>query len=188
MWDEVKIINYLKDNLKEKRFVHSINVSKTAEKLALKYKVDVDKARLAGLVHDAAKNMNPCDLLNAAKMNNLEIDYVLEKCPDLLHGMVAAIIAKREMGIEDEDILNAVAYHTIGRVNMSTLEKIIYLADFIEPQRDFEGVESLREEAYIDLNSAVIKAIESSIFYVIKNGGLLHINSIEARNFLISER
>lgn len=187
MWTYDKINQYLKTVLKEKRYIHSINVSNTAVALAMQYNCDIEKAKLAGLIHDCAKNMQTEELLLYLKERNEIIDEVSLLNPDLLHGRVASIIGKEKMGIEDYDVLNAVTYHTVGRAHMSTLEKIIYLGDFIEPSRNFQGIEEIRALAKEDLDKALLLAINHSIVYVTNSNMLLHYNTVEARNYLISE-
>lgn len=185
MWDEKQIQKYLKENLKYRRYEHSLSVSDTAEKLASIYGADVDKAKLSGLIHDCAKNMNSGELIKIVNNHKIPIDEVSKISPDLLHGRVSAIIAEELMGINDEDILNAVIYHTTGRKSMSLLEKIIYLADYIEPLRNFPEVDTIRNMAYIDLDKALIMAFDSTIRFVLERGQLLHLATIESRNFLI---
>ncbi len=185
MWSEDKIKKYLKENLNEKRYIHSIMVSETAEKLASVYGEDPSKARLCGLVHDCAKNLRNSDLINLAELKGLEIDNVSLNSPQLLHGIAGAAIARETMGIEDEDIYNSVRYHTTGRIDMSLLEKIIYISDYVEPSRSFPGVEALRELVSVNLDKALLKAFDITIEYVISKGELLHKDTVEARNYLI---
>lgn len=186
MWDENAIISYLKNNLNEHRFNHSIGVRDTAEKLAIKYDNSlVEKARIAGIVHDCAKNLSNEQLINIVKEQGYLIDKVCQNQPQLLHGLAGSIIAKKVMNIEDIDILNSIKYHTTGRENMTILEKIIYISDYIEPSRKFYGVESLRELAFRDLNKGLLKAFDNTINYVISKGELLHADTIAARNYTI---
>lgn len=187
MWSEEKIIEYLMNNLRHKRFEHSLNVRDTAVQIAEFYKADVGKARIAGLVHDCAKDKSGEELMEIAAKSGHKIDEVASSAPKLLHGIAGAVIAKDIMGIEDEDILSAVAYHTTGRRNMSTLEKIIYIADYVEPLRIFEGVDRMRELVYIDLDEAMIYAFDSTIKYIIDKGQAIHPDSIEGRNYIILE-
>ena len=116
-----------------------------------------------------------------------ELDEITLKSPQVLHGFVGAIVAKEKFGIEDEMVLDAVKYHTLAKRDMSTLEKIIYIADYIEPGRDFPGVEELREITREDLDKGVLKGLENTILFVIKQGNLIHPLTIEARNFLIMQ-
>jgi predicted HD superfamily hydrolase involved in NAD metabolism len=181
--DEIKA--YLKARVSEKRFNHVLGVSDTAIKMAEKYNCNLEKAKMAALLHDIAKKMTDDELIKLVKEKGHKLNSVEENNPQLLHALAAAVIAREEMKIEDEDILNSVIYHTTGREDMSLLEKIIYIADYIEPSRDFPGVEKIRTAAFENIDKALLMALESSIQYVIKKGELLHIETIKARNYLI---
>lgn len=185
MWTDIQIDNYLKTNLKDSRYIHSMGVSEVAEKLALIYGFDMKKAKLAGMIHDCAKNLSNDELLKIAIAHDCEVDDILKANASLLHGVVGAIIAKEKMGIDDQEILNSITYHTTGKENMSLLEKIIYLADYIEPNRNFDGVELLRKASFEDLNRAMLLAFDNTINYVLLRGQLLHLNTVKARNYLI---
>lgn len=187
MWDEERIERYLKKNLKIKRYNHSLSVRDTAVELAERYNEDTYKARLAGLIHDCAKEMDDDSILSLVKGHGHTIDYISAQSPQLLHGLAASIIAKETMNIIDEDILNAVTYHTTGRKKMSKLEKIIYIADYVEPLRKFPGVEELRKAAEENLNKAVLMSFDMTIRYVLEKKQLLHMNTVEGRNYLICE-
>lgn len=185
MWSEEQIDDYLRVNLNKSRYEHSLGVRDASIRLAQRYSEDIFKAKIAGLVHDCAKNMSDDELINIVSSKGYEIDSVSLKCPQLLHGIAASIIAEERMEIYDKDILSAVAYHTTGRINMSKLEKIIYIADYIEPSRSFPGVEELRIAVFDDLDKALVKAFDSTIRYVLERHQLLHINTIQARNYLL---
>jgi predicted HD superfamily hydrolase involved in NAD metabolism len=187
MWNEKQMLNYLYINLKESKLKHSLSVSETAVTLAEKYGENIEKARISGLVHDCAKCMKDEELIKVARDHEIQLDEIYLTNPSILHGLVASIIAKEVMGIEDEDMLMAIRYHTTGRKHMSVLEKIIYIADYIEPLRAFDGVEELRSLSNIDLDAAVVKSLESAIKYVISQNGLLHTDTIHARNYLLSK-
>lgn len=187
MWNEKEMLDYLHINLKESRLRHSLSVSETAVALATIYGEDIDKARIAGLVHDCVKNMKDAQLIEVARLHEIQLDEIYLQNPSILHGLVGSIIAREVMGIEDEDILSAIRYHTTGRKNMSILEKIIYIADYIEPLRKFNGVEELRSLSEMDLDAAVIQSLEDTIKYVIIQKELLHTDTVEARNYLLSK-
>ncbi|MGH4051020.1 MAG: bis(5'-nucleosyl)-tetraphosphatase (symmetrical) YqeK [Clostridium sp.] len=187
MWNEKQMLDYIKVNLKESRFNHSLSVSDTAALLAKRYHQNIEKAHIAGLVHDCAKNLTNIQLIKVVSDHKIEISDIEIQNPSILHGLVASIIAKDEMGINDEDILMSIRYHTTGRKNMSTLEKIIYIADYIEPLRAFSGVEELRSLTQIDLDAAILKSFDNTIKYIISKSGLLHMNTIDARNYLLSK-
>jgi predicted HD superfamily hydrolase involved in NAD metabolism len=187
MWNEKEMLHYLQLNLSESRLKHSLGVSETAVTLATKYGENIESARIAGLVHDCAKNMRVEQLIKMARGHDIYIDEIYISNPSILHGLVGSIIAREVMEIQDDDILNAIRYHTTGRKNMSNLEKIIYISDYIEPLRKFEGVEKLRTLSYINLDEAVIHSLENTIIYVIGQKELLHIDTIDARNYLLNK-
>lgn len=188
MWNEEKIVNFIKKNLNEKRFMHSMGVSEVAVKLAKVYGEDVFKAKMAGLVHDCAKYMSGQQILDIMRECGEEIDIVSQKNPEIMHGFAGAYIAKNIMKINDQYILDAVTYHTTGRQNMTMLDKITYIADYIEPSRNFRGVNILRREAYNNIDKALIMAFDNTIRFVISKGELLHSRTIEARNYLICQK
>ncbi|GAF26292.1 bis(5'-nucleosyl)-tetraphosphatase (symmetrical) YqeK [Neomoorella thermoacetica] len=171
--------------LSEKRYLHSLGVAGTAARLASKNKVDPEQARLAGLLHDYARDLPPGELLTLAAGAGLITCELERRLPILLHGPVGALLIKQDLGIKDRAVLQAVARHTVGAVAMTALDKIIYLADIIEPERRFPGVEELRRLAAADLNAALLKAFETSILYLVGKGQPLHPVTIEARNYLL---
>ncbi len=175
----------LEKKLTLKRYYHSIGVQKTAVKLAKIYSGPIQKASISGLVHDCAKDLSDKELLKYAVKFGILLDDVLHHSSKLLHGAVGAELAKIEFGINDEEILNAIKFHTIGKENMSLLEKIIYIADYIEPGRNFKGVELLRKEALSNLDKAVLMTIDNTIRYVLSKEELLHPLTVQARNFLL---
>lgn len=186
MWSEEKIKEYLKLNLKESRYNHVLGVTDTAERLAKLYGADPFKARMAALIHDCAKNMSDEDIIKTIKNSSYKVSEEEFLVPQLLHGLAGAIIGKNIMGIEDEDILNAAIYHTTGKVDMSILEKIVYIADYIEPSRNFPGVEELRRVTFEDLDRGVLMAFDNTIRFVISKGEVLHKDTVEARNYLLA--
>lgn len=185
MWSLDKIDNYLKENLKEQRYIHSIGVRDCAVSLAYQYGEDEEKAEIAGLVHDCAKNLEDKDLIDMATESGYKLDLVSKAEPQLLHGLCGSIIAEKIMGISDKYILDSIIYHTIGRENMTKLDKIIYLADYIEPNRNFQGVDYLRNLSYLDLNKAMLYAFDNTIKYVISKGKLMHMETIKGRNYIL---
>lgn len=185
MWQENRIKDYIKIHLTKERYNHSLGVMKTSEDLAKYYGINPNKGRIAGLCHDCAKNFSANDLINKARSNGIIISEIYYKSPQLLHGLIGAYISKEMFHVEDEDILNAIKYHTTGRENMSTLEKIVYIADCIEPSRNFKGVEELRTLAYEDLDKALLKSFDDTITYILSRNSIMHIDTIKARNYLL---
>lgn len=173
---------YIEKNLNEKRRKHIYGVVETAKKLAEKYGSDPEKAETAALFHDMFRS-TPVEILNMF-VRQLQLDPVLMNNANLAHGPIAAVIMQRDYGIEDEDIINAVRYHTTGRENMSLLEKIIYLADAMEPGRAYPGVDQLRKIAEESLDQACLFSMERSINYIRERNLFLHEDTIKARDYL----
>lgn len=179
----------LQGQLKPKRYKHTLGVVDCAVEMAHQFGANEEKAQIAGLLHDCAKNYAGKDLLTIASSSHLPLDQITLKEPQLLHGPVGAIVAQNKYGIQDEEILNAIAYHTTGRRNMTLLDKIIYLADFIEPGRDYPGVEKLRKACEKDdIDNACILAFSNTIRYIASISGLIHPRTIDARNALILKK
>ena len=187
MWTEDKIHDYLKKNINEARYIHTLGVVETAIQLSKMNNVDEEKAKIAALIHDMAKCMPKDKQFEILKNNGVKMDKYLLNSPQILHGAVGAILAKEIMGIEDIDILNAVKYHTTGKENMTTLEKIIYIADYVEPNRKYEGVDKIREVVFKDLDNGVFMGIENTMLHLLKERQLIHIDTINARNYLLLE-
>lgn len=167
------------------RYRHSQGVASYAAELALKYKGEISKARLAGLLHDYARDLPEEKLLTLAEEAGLISCEVERRLPVLLHGPVGAYLIQKELGLNDKEILQAISRHTVGSPDMTLLDKIIYLADALEPGRLYPGVDVLRRLAEEDLDKALLKALESSISYVLAKGQLLHPATVEARNYLL---
>ena len=177
----------LKEMLGEKRLEHSVNTSKVARKLAIKYNYDAGKAEVAGLLHDCAKDLNYKTLKKIVLEYNIELDEIVQKIPKLLHPLVGAVIAKKEFNIQDPVILKAIKAHSTGAAQMSPLDKIVYLSDKIEPLRNMNGVEEVRKMAEKDLDRAVLMALDMGLLYLISKDLLIHPISIEARNNILSK-
>lgn len=186
--DLEKMKRILIDQIEESRYKHTLRVVDTAKKLASNYNVDQYKVEVAALLHDCAKYKNKKVLLKKAEDFGIILDTILTHNHHLIHSYLGAEIAKEKYNVVDEDILNAIRYHTIGRENMSILEKIIFIADYIEPGRNFDGIEEVRELAYENIDEAIIISMEQTIKYIIDKGLLLHPNTINTRNSLILAR
>lgn len=170
--------------LSPKRFEHTQGVAGEAVKLAKLYGVDEKKAYLAGLLHDCAKDYSGKDKLRMCEKLGIELDSIMINQSDLTHSFLGAVLAKDMFGIEDEEILNGIKYHTTGRAGMSDLEKIIYLADFFEPSRAyFEGRDEIKRLAYENLDRAVAFSLEHTINYNKKKNRLIHPLSLEALEY-----
>ena len=175
----------LKQSLKPGRYVHSVNTMKEAVSLAQRYGEDKDMAAIAGLLHDCAKDLRDWETLDYCWTHGIMLNEVEKKQVFLMHGAVGAIIAQEKYGVENEAILNAIKYHTTGYSEMSMMDKIIFLADYIEPGRTHSEVDNARKLAYEDIDRALISSFDSIINYVIHQKGLIHPYTIEARNKLL---
>ena len=185
MWGLEEIRDYLKNNLKPARYGHTLGVVNTAIKLAEIYGEDKNKAEIAALCHDVAKNMSNEELKKVIDNENIALSIDEENTQELWHSIIGPVIAKKVFGIEDEEVLSAMRWHTTGKENMTNLEKIIYLADLIEPSRKFDGVDEIRELAYKNLDSAMLKALTHTTIYLLTKGCAVDINSVKARNYLV---
>lgn len=162
-----KLLTSLKNKISGKRYEHSIGVEYTAACMAMVHGADVSKARLAGILHDCAKGIPTHEKLEKAKKHKLPINKAEEKNPDLLHAKLGAYYAKSKYGVTDEEILDAIRYHTTGRPDMTLLDKIIFVADYIEPNRKMiRDMEEIRREAFSDIDRCVIHILKNTIEYL----------------------
>lgn len=190
--DKQYYVNILKARLSSTRFRHSLNVMETALKmgerfglLGLNSRKTEEKLWLAALLHDYAKDLSEQELLILAGENNLITCKVEEVQPDLLHGPVGALLCRRDLQIEDEEILRAIHYHTTGYAQMTLLEKIVFLADLVEPSRKYAGVDELRKICEDDVDKGLLFAFDSTLQYVLRRNLLIHPLTVLARNELL---
>ena len=188
MMNMERMIEELEKTLSKERFVHSLNVMEEAVKIASHYGADREKARVAGLLHDCGKIAAGEAMVGICESYHAIPDEMSRQEPGLLHAPLGVVLAKRVYGIEDEGILAAIRTHTTGCRDMSLLQKIVFIADYIEPGREFKGVDDIRKEVFRDLDAAIIMALDYTIKHVIDRGMLLHPDTVEARNFLLAER
>lgn len=157
----------LKKEMDESRYEHTLGVMYTCGALAMRYGYDLDKAMLAGLMHDCAKCMPNAKKLKVAEKNHLEITELERNNPFMLHAKLGAFLAKKKYDIDDEEILSAIRWHTTGRPMMTLLDKIVYVADYIEPKRDkAPNLPQIRQMAFIDLDKALLKILEDILGYL----------------------
>lgn len=164
-----KALDIVKEQLTEHRYLHTIGVMETAIKLAKRYGADEKKAELAAIFHDYAKFRSKKEMEEIIISKGMPSE-LLHFNSELWHAPVGAYLAEKEAGITDIEILDAIRYHTSGRPRMTLLEKIIYLADYIEPGRHFPGVEEVREMAESNLEKALIKSVQNTIMFLMKKG------------------
>ena len=157
----------LKKEMDDSRFEHTLGVMYTCGALAMRYGWDLDKAMLAGLMHDCAKCMPNAKKLKMAEKHHLEITELERKNPFMLHAKLGAFLARKKYDIEDEEILNAIRWHTTGRPEMTLLDKIVYIADYIEPKRDkAPHLPMIRQKAFVDLDEALVMILRDTLGYL----------------------
>ena len=176
----------IKGRMPEKRYIHTIGVMETAIKLAEMYEEDPKKAEIAAILHDVAKYADVDWMKGIVREHHLD-KRLLDWNAEILHGPVGAWIAKTEFGIEDESILNAISYHTTGRANMTKFEKIIYVADMIEPNRKFAGIEELRTLSEQNIDEAFRACVMHTLSFLIASEQAIYPVSIECYNSLTRE-
>ena len=175
-----KIKKYLKKHLTKDRYHHTLGVAYIAVALAMRYNPDtrnsdfIKKAEIAGLLHDCAKCMENDKKLRICEKNKLSCSNFEINHPYLLHGKVGAYIAKTKFDIDDEEILQAITWHTTGRPNMSLLEKIIFVADYIEPARNpIPELDLIRQLAFIDIDKAMQKILSNTLKFLESKGNAI---------------
>ncbi|MBR5329312.1 MAG: bis(5'-nucleosyl)-tetraphosphatase (symmetrical) YqeK [Firmicutes bacterium] len=173
--------------LKEKRMNHCISVAKLCYDLALAHGADPMKAYLCGIFHDIAREIPKDQMVEIAKDRGIEVGAEEQAEPLLLHGALAAVVMKENYGIEDSEMLDAVACHTVGRADMTVMDKILFLADKTEPLRSYEGVDELRAKAFTDLNGALLEAVKGEMDYCGMQGYPVHPNTILLKTSLEQE-
>lgn len=170
----------LQNRLTEKRYIHSLNVADSAKELALIYGCDPEKAYTVGLVHDCCKD-EPAGLqLSYILENKVELTEYEINAAKLYHAISGRIFAEKEFGITDEDMLNAIRYHTTGRKGMSLLEKVVFIADFISAERDYNGVDIMREKAKRSLDEAIVEGLGFTIKDLITRNLVIHPDTVLA--------
>ena len=179
----------LEKRLKHSRFVHSVGVADTAVFLAGRFGVDKEKARIAGLLHDCAREFSNDKMIEEAEKRGISFGPVERSMPLLLHAPLGAGRAEDIYGVRDRDVLQAIARHTVGGENMTLLDKIIYFADMIEPSRDYPGVEELRRASREDgIDDMLLEGLSRSISFVVEKGHLIHPDTVTARNEILLGR
>ncbi|KYD10956.1 hypothetical protein B4102_1742 [Heyndrickxia sporothermodurans] len=182
-----KALQLVAEQLTEKRYIHTLGVVDTAVHLAEKYQVDVKKAELAAIFHDYAK-FRPLNEMKQIIVQQKFDEQLLHYNPELWHAPVGAYLVQQEAGILDLDILDAIRYHTSGRKNMTDLEKVIYIADYIEPGRSFPGVEEARKIADKDLDEALLFSVRNTIQFLISKHQAVYPDTFELYNDIVMKK
>ena len=162
-----KIRRKLMTELDTERYEHTLGVMYTAASMAMRYYEDVEKALLAGLLHDCAKCISGENKIKLCNKYHLSVSEVEKKNPSLLHAKLGAFLAAKKYHIKDKDVINAIASHTTGCPNMTLLDKIIYIADYIEPGRkELPNMAEVRKLAFTDINECLYRILEDSLVYL----------------------
>lgn len=182
-----KALSIVKEQLTERRYLHTIGVMDTAIVLARKFGSNEKKAELAAIFHDYAKYRSKEEMEKIIAQENMPAD-LLKANIELWHAPVGAFLVEKEAGINDEEILNAIRFHTTGRAGMTVLEKVIFLADYIEPGRKFPGVDKVRQLAKENLDLALIKALKNTISFLLEKNQPIYPDTVHTYNDLLIKR
>ncbi len=182
-----KVQERLKSKLTAKRYIHTTGVRYTAAALAMRYGLSVEDASMAGVLHDCAKCFSDDELVRKCLKNNLECTETELRNGFLLHAKLGAYYAKKKYGIENEDIISAIRYHTTGKAGMKPLEAVVFTADYIEPGRKpLPHLEEVRRMAFVDIDEAVYQILDKTLGYLGEkaqtdnSGREIDVNTIEA--------
>ena len=176
--------DFIKSNLKESRYIHSLGVEEMAVRLAEMHGADTDKAAFAGRYHDLAKNFDNETM--DAYIRKYDLPEYLLGNNALAHSKVAAAILENEFGVDDEDVLNAVRYHTTARKDMSILEETIFVADVVEDNRTYSDLDYYQQLAYRDLDQACLEILEYTIGSLTTKEKEIDKDTLEARNWVLN--
>ncbi|MEG3439282.1 bis(5'-nucleosyl)-tetraphosphatase (symmetrical) YqeK [Pannus brasiliensis CCIBt3594] len=181
-----RAIAWLRENVNEHRLQHILGVESTSVELARHHDLDPVKAGQAGLLHDLAKFFKPKKLLAMAESAGIEIDEICAEHPHLLHADVSAVVAREEFGITDEEILDAIRNHTLGRPGMSALSCVVFVADALEPGRgDTPELNALRQLGFQDLYKCVQQTSDHSLKYLLNSACPIHPRTVLTRNWAL---
>lgn len=173
----------------EKRYEHTLSVAYTAANLAACHEADAGKALIAGMLHDCAKCMPEHKLLDICEKHHIPVSREEQRKPSLLHAKVGSHLAHKKYKVTDQDILNAICYHTTGRPAMSLLEKIIFVADYMEPgRRQAPRLEQIRRISYADLDRAVLMILEDTLAYLQDSAAVIDQTTRETYNYYLKVR
>ncbi len=179
-----KLRKELSKELKPDRFDHTLGVAYTASSMAFVHGADSTKALIAGMLHDCAKCMSHEEQIKICEKNNIDVTDIERRNHSLLHAKVGMYLARTRYDVYDTEILNAIRWHTTGREEMSLLEKIIYIADFIEPNRKpLEGMDDIRKEAFTDIDRCLAHILHDSVIYLKTIGNEVDDTTLNAYNY-----
>lgn len=172
--------------MKSARFKHSKNVAKEAVRLAKKYGADVQKAEIAGILHDATKETPENEQLELVKRAGIQMTVMELSSRKLWHAISGSAFVQVELGIDDKEIIDSIRYHTTGRADMTLLDKVIFVADFISADRDYDGVDKMRKIADKDLDDAVLEGMAFTIADLAQRKITIAPDTFEGYNYMVS--
>ena len=181
-----ELITEVKKRLSTKRFEHVLRVEQIALELAEKYEVHLEKVSIAALLHDVAKDEPDTEMMDLVISENLDLD-LLQYGSAIWHAATGTVKAIRDFNIEDEEILNAINYHTVGAPEMSLVEQVVFIADYIEPGRDFEGVEEARKLAEQSLEKALKFKLKETIIDLVHRKRKIYPRIIDSYNAWVAK-
>ena len=175
----------IKSRMSDYRYKHSVNVAKEAVRLAKKYGADEEKAAIAGVLHDITKENTKEEQLQIMTDGGIILDDVQKISSKLWHGISGSVYMRDKLDITDEDILNAVKYHTTGRAGMSVLEKVIFVADFTSEERDYSGIRTIRKKANKSLEEAMLYGLQFTLKDLSKRALIIHPDALACYNEIV---
>ncbi len=181
----IEMKQLLKSSLPEKRYKHSVNVYKTSLKLAAVHGLSAEKISVAALLHDCGREIPSRESVAKALALGIAVDEVECNQPILLHAKLGVYYAREKYGVDDAEILEAILLHTTGAAGMTLTAKVVFLADMLEPDRDFPGIGELRNLAQKDLDRAMLMAYSNTMRYLLDESLLIHPNCIAGYNELM---
>ena len=171
--------------LSDHRYRHSVNVAKEAVRLAKRYGADPEKAETAGILHDIMKDTGPGDQLKIMERAGIVLTEVEQNAPKLWHAISGALYVERELGVHDREILDAIRYHTTGRVGMSLLERVIFVADFTSEERDYNGADGMRAAANVSLERAMLEGVTFTLRDLSARQKPIHPDTLATYNWMV---
>lgn len=176
-----QLLKQVEEALSQKRFDHVLRVEETALELAKQYQVDEEKVSIAALLHDYAKEMPSAFMKDQIINENMDLD-MLDYDNNIWHGPVASILARKQFDVSDKEILNAIYYHTFGHTQMSDVEKVIFIADYIEPSRQFKAANKARKKAQKSLDNTLAYIVRKTLVHLIDNQNKIYPKALETYN------
>ncbi|WP_422123106.1 bis(5'-nucleosyl)-tetraphosphatase (symmetrical) YqeK [Planococcus sp. X10-3] len=185
--NQSRMLQIVKKRLPDNRYGHVVGVLNTATALAIRFGVAQEKAQVAAILHDVAKFSDREWMKSIIEKENMD-PLLLEYHSELWHAPVGAYVAASEFGVTDEDVLNAIRYHTTGRAGMSDLEKVIYIADLVEPNRKFKGVEELRQLKEQGLDVMMEACVKHSIDFLVSKNQPVYPDSLKCYEYFVQQK